>query len=559
MTSRWSRLLPFLRPYLGSLLLAVLFLLGTAASTLLTIPIAAAAGRSFGHLTLAGLDGLALAVILAFFLKSTCSWAQNLLLAHASLSAMADLRETLFRRIQAQSIAFFKERHVGDLASRLVTDVNLVREAAVWGFVDLLPNLVILVGSLTYLVVLNWRLALLTLVGVPLLAWAIGQFSARIRTWSLTTQDRVADLLAHAAERLGNVQTVKAFAQESAEETRFSGINRAHQHALFRSAQAQTLQTPVVSWLQTVGLTGVIWYGGWEILQGRLSTPELLAFGAAIGISVDPVVAISAALARISQAVGALVRVVEVLDLPDTPSSPDVGAPFARAHGELAFDDVHFAYDAHTPILRGVSFRLEPGQVLAVVGPSGAGKSTLAALLLRFYDPDAGAIRLDGHDLRELPLAFLRRQIGYVPQDTPLFSGTIAENIAYGRPDAPMEAIVEAARNANAEEFILPLPEGYRTQVGERGCTLSGGQRQRIAIARALLVDPRLLILDEATSALDPASEQLVQEALGRLMEGRTTVMITHRLAGAARADRVARLTDGELVGWGTPEEVLTF
>jgi ABC-type multidrug transport system fused ATPase/permease subunit len=350
---------------------------------------------------------------------------------------------------------------------------------------------------------------------------------------------------------------VKAFGREPEELARFTEANRRHQAAHWRGALVQSAQGPVIAVLQTAALAAVLWVGGWEITQGRLTGADLLAFAAAIGIAVDPTLALSQAWSKIQQARAATERVLALLEARDHLPEPAQPVPLAEIEGALRFEAVRFGYAPDAPVLHDLQLELAPGEAVALVGPSGGGKTTIAHLAMRLYDPDAGRVTLDGHDLRAIASSDLRRVLAYVSQDPVLFAGTIADNVAFGRPNATRAEIEAACEAANAHGFIAALPDGYDTALGERGGSLSGGQRQRLAIARALLADPRVLILDEATSALDNQSEEAVREAIARLMAGRTTLIIAHRLNAIERADRIYVIAEGRVAESGTRETLL--
>lgn len=553
----WRRLLPFLRPYAWHILLLSILLLANAGAAMVMIPVARYAGEVFAKLTLEGLNALILMAIGAYALKGVFTWLSTLLMGFVSIRAVADLRSALFRHMQRHSLDFHDRHKSGDTASRLVSDVNAVRDALAQAAAELIPNILILLAALAYLFTLNWRLALLTVIGMPIVGWAISLFASRLRLWSLQAQGKSADILAYLNESLAATATIKSFNREEFERARFEDVNDKHFLATFRGEQVWALQAPTISLLQVIALAGVLWVGGWEMLQGRLSMPDLMAFAAAVGICIEPVQSLSNGVGRIQRAIGAAERIFMIIDeAPSITDRPDA-RPLDTVRGEIRFENVAFTYpNGHTG-LQGLDLSVRPGEALAVVGSSGSGKSTLAKLLLRFYDPASGRITLDGTDLRNLPVAWLREQIAYVPQETPLFAGTLMDNIRYGRLDATDDEVIAAAKQANAHSFISQLPDGYQSVVGERGSTLSGGQRQRIAIARAILKDPKILLLDEATSALDAESESVVQEALERLMEGRTTILITHRLKSATRADRVVVVDSGRALEVGTPDELM--
>ncbi|HBN08332.1 MAG TPA: ABC transporter ATP-binding protein [Cyanobacteria bacterium UBA8530] len=555
----WLRLLPLCKDHLLEALLAIFCLVISAASSLAMVPLARFISEAFGSLTLEKLNLAVSLAILAYFLKYLFAYSQNLLIANISLQVVAKLRSRLFGQILSLSLDFHRNQRAGEVASRLVSDVSLVRDALAFGF-ELFPNGAILIGAIAYLFVINWRLALFSLIGIPLVGFAINQFGSRIRGASHQIQGKIADILAYIQEIISGVLVVKGFGQEKAEQARFDLINDRHFLATFRGAQIQALQNPAIATIQIVAFAGVIWFAGWEILHARLSTPDLFAFGAAMGVAIDPTLAISNAWGKFQLASAALVRVYEFLDaVPSVQEKKDALSP-ESSQGSLVFDKVSFSYpEGERKVLENLDFSLPPGKMLALVGPSGGGKTTFANLLLRFYDPSEGRILLDGFDLKDLSLDWLRCQIGYVPQDNLLFRTSVFENIRYGKPEATLEEVIAAAKAANADEFIENLPQKYDSLLEERATNLSGGQKQRLAIARALLRNPKILILDEATSALDNESETWVQESLERLMRGRTVIVIAHRLSTIRNADRIGIIQDGRLSELSSYEELLAL
>jgi subfamily B ATP-binding cassette protein MsbA len=503
------------------------------------------------------LDQLTVALIVLFLLRSAAAFGGKYLLGWTGERVVADLRKKVYRHLHRQSLRFFTDHRTGDLTSRLTNDVGAVRSAVKDALSNLLTQSLSLVGSVALMVVLNWRLSLIIFLIVPAVTGFAVYFGRRIRALARRIQDRLADTTAVAEEALASIRVVKAFARSDYEVTRYTDAVE----ELFGTARYRVLVTALfestVGLLFFAALVAVFWFGGIEVLAGRLTEGDLVAFVFYAFNIARSVGGMSQLYSTFNSAVGATDRLFGLLDTePALRDAPDAVA-LPPIEGHVRFEHVTFAYDPGVPVLRDLSFEVPAGQTAAFVGPSGAGKSTLMSLLPRFYDPQSGRVRVDGHDLSAVTRRSLRTQIASVSQEVQLFNTTIGDNIRYGRLDASDEAVVAAARAANAHDFIEALPNGYATEVGERGVKLSGGQRQRVAIARALLRDARLLLLDEATSSLDSASEALVQEALERLMEGRTTFIIAHRLSTVQTADRLFVLDDGRIVQRGTHAELM--
>ena len=515
-----------------------------------------------GSLTL---NQVALALAVSVFLQAATSFNSALSFHRVGQSALADLRATAYGRLLALPMTFFGQRRVGELASRVSTDIAQIEDALVSSLPQLCRQSVFLLGGLVLIAVTSLPLTAVMLGSLPLLIGVAVFFGRRLRRFSRETQDCLGDSQTIVAETLQAIASVKSFANEGFERDRYATANSATLAAALRAARWRAVFVAFFIAALFGGILIVLWYGALQLQAGALTGGELTRF-VLYTTFVGGAMAQSAELfSQIQKTVGATQRVREILREPveaeETPAgdTPAASAPsFDRLRGEVVFDHVSFRYPSRpdSPVLHEVNLVAQPGERIALVGPSGAGKSTLTALLLRFYEPDAGTLLIDGRDARSYPLQGLRNQMALVPQDVLLFGGTIFENIAYGRPGADAPAVEAAARQANAHDFITAFPEGYETLVGDRGIKLSGGQRQRIAIARALLKNPAILILDEATSSLDSESERLVQEALDHLMEGRTTFVVAHRLATIRNVDRIAVIDGGRVVETGTHDEL---
>ncbi|MCD4684788.1 MAG: ATP-binding cassette domain-containing protein [Anaerolineae bacterium] len=469
-----------------------------------------------------------------------------------------DVRRALYAHLQSLSLCFFTEQRVGDLISRISDDANTMRRMLTTDLLQLTRQAVTITGGIIVMVLLNWRLTVFIIIVTPLMIVLILIISRLTRPASRKMQDTKAVTAAVAAEVFQNPRDVKSFVREAYEVGRY---NRTMDDALGAALQLVRIRSvlwPLMDLLLMLDFALITWYGGREVLAGRLTTGELVAFVVYAAVVGQGFAALATLFAQFQETLGASGRVFELLATqPDVQDAADATA-LDTAAGRITFEDVTFAYDERQAVLQQIDLNIAPGEILALVGPSGAGKSTVFNLIPRFYDVTGGVLRVDRHDVRAVTQASLRAQIGIVPQETLLFGGTIRENILYGRLDATEAEIIAAAEAANAHTFILEQPDGYDALVGERGVKLSGGQRQRVAIARAILKDPRILLLDEATSSLDNESEHLVQEALERLMQGRTTVIIAHRLSTVRVAHRIAVLDAGRIAELGTHDDLMT-
>ncbi|HUT74608.1 MAG TPA: ABC transporter ATP-binding protein [Armatimonadota bacterium] len=470
---------------------------------------------------------------------------------------MYTLRERVYGRLLRLSLAFHDRHAVGDSMSRITNDVVLTQNMISVQLADLVATVITFVIGVGGMLIISWRLTLLSVILVPLTAYTISRAGRGMRRAQTNIQQRLAHLASWVQERLHSVRIIQSFAREDYEDECFAEISASNVEANLRSARILALLGPLVEYMGMVGMVVGIAFAGWQVILGRLSAEELAPFfiiAQRVGQRFSKIGNIHLS---IQQGIAAVRRIFEILDQEATvPDAPDAVA-LPKVRGRVRFHDLSFAYPGGAEVLNGINLEVTPGEVVALVGPSGVGKSTLVNLLPRFYDPSSGRVEIDGWDLRRVTVQSLRAQVGIVPQETILFSGSVYDNVRYGKLEATPEEVYAAARAANAEQFIRALPQGYDFDVGERGLRLSGGQRQRIAIARALLKDPAILVLDEATSSLDMESEALVQEALERLMKGRTTFIIAHRLPTVRNADRILVLGDGRVIEQGTHEALV--
>jgi len=544
------------RPY-RLRLLAALFLLSVGSLVALVVPLGLREllNAVFEEANRSMLDRLTLGLVVLFLIQAAVSFSGNYLLEWTGERVVSDLRQRIYRHLHRLTLRFFSDHRTGDLTSRLTNDVGSVRSAVTQALADLLTQSLSLVGSVALMVVLNWRLSLIIFLVVPVVTIIAIYFGRKIRSLSRNIQDRLADTTAIAEEALSAIRLVKSFARSGYEVERYNdAVEELFEESRVRVLVSATFSS-LVGLLFFSALTAIFWYGGTEVLAGRLTTGDLVAFIFYAFNIARSVGGMSRLYSTFNSAAGATERLFGLLDTePEIQDAPDA-KPLTDLRGDIAFDHVTFAYEQE-PVLKDLSLEVAAGETVAFVGPSGAGKSTAISLIPRFYDPQDGRVLIDGHDLRTVTVQSVRSQVSAVSQDVQLFNTTIAENIRYGRLEATDEEVERAARAANAHDFIAALPDGYDAEVGERGVKLSGGQRQRIAIARALLRDAKILLLDEATSSLDSASEALVQEALQRLMEGRTTLIIAHRLSTVQDADRILVFDDGRIVQRGTHDEL---
>ncbi len=555
--NRYWLLLPYLRPHWRPITVALFWtLVFTAAWPIM----AQLAGQLLNLLVQGDLPALVrLSGVLTgvFLIHKIAQYGQDSQMAQAALSIAMDLRNRVYAHLQSLSLNYFEQAQTGDLSYRLTEDIDRIGEVIYKLFHDATPCVLQLIVVFGYMIYLNWQLTLASLVVAPLMGVLITWFGDRLLIFSRRSQNLVSDLSSLLTEVFSGIRLVQAFAAEDYEIERFRQESERNRQAKYATAWLKAVQFPVVGFLQLLSVLLLLLLGGWQIASGNLTGEKFGSYVVAALMLIDPIAHLTDNYNEFKQGQASVDRIFELLQIqPIVVEQPDA-VPMPSVTGKVEYQNVSFSYHADQPVLRQLNLLAHPGEAIALVGASGAGKTTLVNLLPRFYDPQSGQVLIDGINVRTVTLSSLRRQIGIVPQETVLFSGTIAQNIAFGQKEFDLKAVQAAAEIANAHQFISQFSQGYQTWVGERGANLSGGQRQRIAIARAVLLDPRILILDEATSALDSESEALVQEALERLMHNRTVFIIAHRLATVRRADRILVIEQGQVVEAGTHPELL--
>ncbi len=554
-----GRALVYMRAYWPQALAAFLSLVLVSAGTLITpqlirqlIDNGIRAGDESLVLALAG------AIVAVALVRAVFTFLQGYLSEKVSQHVAYDLRNQLFAQLQQLSFSYYDQAQTGQLMTRATNDVELVRQFVSQGFLQFISALVMLFGTAIILLLTNWGLALIALLVVPAMLVVMGLFIRNVIPRFKRVQQRLGALNTILQENLAGVRVVKAFNRGDYERSRFDAANDALLGENLGVVGAFATNFPLTFFIASLGTLGIIWIGGLQVIGGSLSLGSLVAFNTYLAFLVMPVMMLGMISAMLSRAGASATRVFEVLDAQIEVADKPGAVPLPPITGQVRFDNVSFRYvGADRDVVHEVGFSAQPGQTIAIVGATGSGKTTIINLIPRFYDVTGGAVRIDDHDVRDVTLDSLRRQIGIVLQESTLFSGTIRDNIAYGRPDAPMEQVIAAAQAAAAHEFIAAFPQGYDTVVGERGVGLSGGQKQRIAIARALLLDPRILILDDSTASVDAETEYRIQQALDSLMVGRTSFVIAARISTVRRADLILVLQDGRLVGAGTHAELL--
>ena len=556
--NNYKRLLLYAKPYSGRLMLAFLFTSVAAAGNLF-VPwiLKDVIDKVLMNKDIFLLNTIAVTIVIVFFIRGICFYAQTYLMSYVGQKVIIDIREAVYRKLQFLSLGYFEKRQTGTIMSYVTNDVGALQGSIIESATDFVTEMSILIGSLALMFNLHWKLSLLTLITMPLVAKAMDLFGKKLKRTSGIMQERAADITAVLQETISSVRVIKSFVREEYEIARFVKENYANFRAQMKNAQVMATLTPVIELIAAIGVTFLIWYGGFEVINGNLTAGALIAFLVYATNLANPIKRLSRIYGNIQKAMAAAERVFSVLDEKTDIVEKENATELKAVIGKVDFKAVTFKYNENEVILKDINLDVKAGQMVAIVGPSGAGKTTIVNLLPRFYDPVAGNIYIDDVNIADVTLASLREKIGIVPQETVLFNGSIYDNILYGDLTATTEEVMAAAKAANAHDFIMQMADQYQTQIGERGSKLSGGQRQRIAIARAILKNPRILILDEATSALDTESEKLVQDALDKLMVGRTSFVIAHRLSTILQADMIIVMEKGHIVEQGSHEELL--
>jgi ABC-type multidrug transport system fused ATPase/permease subunit len=552
------RLLGFLKPYKWSLIVSILLAIGSQAAA---VVMAFLTGEGLQEAATTGsreaIWWIALGILAAGLVRALLMMGRRLISGRQALAVEFDMRNALYAKLQRLSFGFYDRHQTGQLMSRATVDLQAVRFFLGYGLIFFFQHITTIVGVTAVMYVANWRLALAATAITPLIVIVAYRYSTVSHPILREVQQKMADVATVAEESIVGVHVVKSFAQETTEGKKFAGRSEAVFDQSVQANRQRALYVPLLSFLPLVAQAIVLLVGGRMVVNGDLTLGSFIFFNVLVVMLVMPLRMLGMWIGQAQRATASGERIFEVMDEPEEVTDGPNAVDLPPGDGRVRFEDVSFGYDLERPVLRDVDLELEPGRTVALIGHTGSGKTTLATLVPRFYDPAAGRVTVDGLDVRQAKLVSLRRQIGIVAQDPFLFSDTVRENVAFGRPGASQEEVEEAARLAQAHDFVVALPEGYDTVIGERGITLSGGQRQRIAIARALLLDPRILILDDATASVDATTEAKIRLGLRQAMKNRTTIIIAHRLSTLALADELVVLDRGRIVVRGTHEDLI--
>ncbi|MBC1195936.1 ABC transporter ATP-binding protein [Microcystis aeruginosa BLCCF158] len=557
-SSYWN-LIPYLRPQTQTIILAFICTIGFTVFWPILAWLAGQMARYIGEGNVQALATLSGVGAVVFLLRGMSQYGQDSLMAKASLKIALELRKKVYAHLQTLGLNYFETAKTGDLSYRLTEDIDRIGEVINKFFHDFIPSALQLIVVFAYMFIVNWQLTIAVIIIAPLLGVLVGFFGEKLLQYARRAQAKISNLSSLLTEVFGGIRVVQAFAAEDYQTELFAQEAEENRRAQYLSESTKALQYVVVGFLQAMGVIFLFFLAGWQISQKNLTGVEFVSYVAAVAMLIDPIAHITSNYNQFKQGQASMDRIFELLAILPTITEKPKAIELPLHSKEVEYCQVNFSYNEDRQVLKNINFTAHAGEMIALVGASGAGKTTLVNLLLRFYDPTSGKILIDGVDIRDVTLKSLRRQIGVVLQENILFSGTIAQNIAFGQGDFNLQEVEKAAKIANAHQFISELSQGYYTYVGERGVNLSGGQRQRIAIARAVLSNPRILILDEATSALDSESEALVQEALERIMTERTVFVIAHRLATVRKANRILVLEKGEIIEVGNHEELLNL
>jgi ATP-binding cassette, subfamily B, bacterial MsbA len=550
--NNYIRLLKYAKPYMLLLVLGIICSSILSSTNVLVIPVVGKLSEAIGKGNFSQLNLFVAAAVGLYFLKGVFSFGQIYFVSHVNQNIIRDLRVQVFEHLQNLSLDYYSKTRTGDIITIIMNDINMMQNVVVSSFTTIVPNILTIVGVGGYLFYLNWHLALVAILMLPVITFISTRFGQQMEAIATATQEKASDIASVVHEVVTGAKVVKSFTMEKEEIKKFSFATDFAREIALKATAINAIQSPLFNFIQALAAVVIIWVGGFEIVSGRMKASDLIAFFTGVIMLGDPIGGLSGMNVTIQIALVSAKRVFSILDtLPTIKDSPGaIDVPSIK--GAVEFRNVDFRYEGNDKlVLENINIACRSGEVIAIVGHSGAGKSTFVSLIPRFYDPVKGEILLDGRNLKEYKVRSFRKHIGIVPQETLLFSGTIRDNIAYGKMDATDAEVERVARMANAHEFITSFQDKYKTIIGEKGVRLSGGERQRIAVARAFLRDPKILILDEATSSLDSESEHLVQEALEKLMKGRTTFVIAHRLSTVRFADRIIVLEKGILAEEG--------